>query len=389
VSYPLCGVGRVNLFALFAEAGRAIVRREGRIGQILPSGIVFDDSTKWFFQSVVEHRQLVSFLDFENREGIFGSVHRSFKFGILTLAGAREGDADAEFVFFATHVEHLKDQWRCFSLSAQDIALLNPATKTCPIFRSRRDAEITKAIYRRVPVLAKSGWGLELKRLINQSDDSGQFSSASGEGLLPLYEGKYFNHYDHRWVTNDGEDDRALTEAERRDPAFAIRPRYWYPTDDARRRFGIRWGRPWVLAWRDITNATNERTFIAAVVPSLAISNTAKVMFSGDDVIANLPALIANLGAYPFDFSARQKVGGTHMATFVTEQLPVLALETYAGDVPWGPGVELRDWLFPRILELTYTAWDLEPFARDVGWNGPPYRWAAERRLLITTLSPS
>jgi hypothetical protein len=224
---------------------------------------------------------------------------------------------------------------------------------------------------------------LELKRLINQSDDSGQFSSASGEGLLPLYEGKYFNHYDHRWVTNDGEDDRALTEAERRDPAFAIRPRYWYPTDDVRRRFGIRWGRPWVLAWRDITNATNERTFIAAVVPSLAISNTAKAMFSGDDVIANLPALIANLGAYPFDFSARQKVGGTHMATFVTEQLPVLALETYAGDVPWGPGVELRDWLFPRILELTYTAWDLEPFARDVGWNGPPYRWAAERRLLI------
>jgi hypothetical protein len=90
VSYPLCGVGRVNLFALFAEAGRAIVRREGRIGQILPSGIVFDDSTKWFFQRVVEHRQLVSFLDFENREGIFGSVHRSFKFGILTLAGARE-----------------------------------------------------------------------------------------------------------------------------------------------------------------------------------------------------------------------------------------------------------------------------------------------------------
>ena len=108
VRYPLCGVGRVNLFALFAEAGRALVSKRGRVGQILPSGIVSDDSTKLFFQSVVEQRQLVSFVDFENREGIFSAVHRSFKFGIFTLAGARPPNTEAEFVFFATRVEHLK-----------------------------------------------------------------------------------------------------------------------------------------------------------------------------------------------------------------------------------------------------------------------------------------
>jgi hypothetical protein len=43
----------------------------------------------------------------------------------------------------------------------------------------------------------------------------------------------------------------------------------------------------------------------------------------------------------------------------------------------------LRDWLAPRVLELTYTAWDLEPFARDLGYDGPPFRWDPERRFLL------
>jgi hypothetical protein len=43
----------------------------------------------------------------------------------------------------------------------------------------------------------------------------------------------------------------------------------------------------------------------------------------------------------------------------------------------------MRAFVLPRVLELTYTAWDLEPFARDVGFNGPPFRWDAERRFLL------
>jgi hypothetical protein len=382
VRYRLCGVGRVNLFALFAEAARSLMCKRGRVGQILPSGIVSDDSTKLFFQSVIEQRQLVSFLDFENREGIFGAVHRSFKFGIFTLAGEREASTEAEFVFFATRVEHLKDPERRFTLSAHDIALLNPATKTCPIFRSSRDAEIAKGIYRRVPVLTASGWNLELRRLLNSADDSGSFLSDSGDGRIPLYEGKYFHHYDHRWVTNDGERDRPLTEAERSDPTCSSRPRHWYPADEARSRFGANWKHPWVLAWRDIARSTDERTFIATVVPSLAVPHTAKVVFAMDQ-LAELPALIANFGSIALDFVARQKVGGAHMSAFIVEQLPVLGPTTYDVDSPWSPGAALRNWLLPRVLELTYTAWDLEPFARDIGYDGPPFRWNSERRVLL------
>jgi hypothetical protein len=35
------------------------------------------------------------------------------------------------------------------------------------------------------------------------------------------------------------------------------------------------------------------------------------------------------------------------------------------------------------VLELTYTAYDLEPFTTDCGYSGPPFRWDEERRFLL------
>lgn len=384
VTYPLCGVGRVNLFGLFAERARSIVSKVGGVGQIVPSGLVTDDSTKLFFQAVVDGRELVSFYDFENREGIFGGVHRSYKFGLLTLTGRGHPAASAEFVFFATRVQHVGEPERRFTLSAEDIALLNPATKTCPIFRSRRDAELTKGVYRRLPVLTKSGWQLTLRRLLNSADDSGNFLSSASDSGLPLYEGKYFHQFEHRWVSNDGGADRALTLAQRSDPLFLLRPRYWYPADDAKARFGAEWNHPWLLAWRDIARSTDERTFISTVVPSLAVPHTAKVVFFVEERVPLVPSFLANACSFAFDFIARQKIGGTHMSAFIVEQLPLVAPDGYASLTAWGAQAGVTsDWLLPRVLELTYTAWDLEPFARDVGYDGPPFRWDPERRFLL------
>ena len=41
----------------------------------------------------------------------------------------------------------------------------------------------------------------------------------------------------------------------------------------------------------------------------------------------------------------------------------------------------LPSWIRQRVLELTYTAWDMESFARDLGDDGPPFRWDEERRF--------
>ena len=83
--FPLSGTGDVNLYALFTELMSAIKEKTGRAGFIVPTGVATDDSTKVMFSSLVQEEQLVSLYDFENREGIFPGVHRSYKFCLLTL----------------------------------------------------------------------------------------------------------------------------------------------------------------------------------------------------------------------------------------------------------------------------------------------------------------
>jgi hypothetical protein len=65
------------------------------------------------------------------------------------------------------------------------------------------------------------------------------------------------------------------------------------------------------------------------------------------------------------------------------KQLPVLPPAAYESEAPWSRGRPLRDWIRDRVLELTYTAWDLEPWAKDLGWDGPPFRWDESRRFLL------
>src|SRR4051794_5398732 len=93
-----------------------------------------------------------------------------------------------------------------------------------------------------------------------------------------------------------------------------------------------------------------------------------------------LPAV---LSAFILDYAARQKVGGTHLKYHTFKQLPVPTPAMLAAPASFDPSTSLTDWLVPRVLELTYTAYDLTPFARDLGYHGEPFRWDVERRFLL------
>jgi hypothetical protein len=234
--YPLTGVGDVNTYALFAETFIHLVKPDGRAGFIVPSGIAADYSTKAFFEAVSTEGRLASLFDFENRKQLFPSVDSRQKFCLMTLG---QDIAQARFVFFATDVAQLSDARRRFTLSPDDILRINPNTKTAPVFRSERDAELTKAIYRRVPVLVREGepdgnpWGLEFMRMFDMSNDSGLFRTATQRGELsrpvPLYEAKMVHQFDHRWATyaDGGGGARDVTDGEKADASFQVQPRYW------------------------------------------------------------------------------------------------------------------------------------------------------------------
>ncbi|TDE85370.1 Eco57I restriction-modification methylase domain-containing protein [Deinococcus sp. S9] len=404
--YPLTGRGDVNTYAIFSELCRQSLNPQGRMGIIVPTGIATDDTTKFFFQSLMDKASLASLYDFENREGIFPGVHRSFKFCLLTVSGEERPNAQAQFAFFALNADEARDPGKVFTLSPAEIALLNPNTRTAPVFRSSRDAAITKGIYQRVPVLlneatGENPWGISFMRMFDMSNDSGLFRTAEqldadgwelhgnryrkGDGqMLPLYEAKLMHQFDHRFATyTESGDTRDMTSAEKARADALPLPRYWVPQTEVEDRLIQKdkngnviweWTRDWLMGWRDIARNTDERTFIGAVYPRRAAGDTFLQMLP-DCPVAQIPGLLGTLNSFAHDFAVRQKVGGTHLKYNVTRQFPVLPPSAFTP--------QRLAFITPRVLELTYTAHDLAGFARDLGYDGPPFVWNDERRFWL------
>jgi methylase of polypeptide subunit release factors len=491
--FALTAVGKLNTYALFAETIERIRERSGRAGFIVPTGIATDDSTKAYFAHIAEGGRLARLIDFENREGIFPGVHRSFKFCLLTLGPAES----AVFSFFLTQVSQLADERRSFALAPEDFALINPNTRTCPVFRSQADAELTRKIYRRVPVLIREAnndapennpWGVSFSQgLFNMTSASHLFLDAPQPDYLTLYEAKMMHQFDHRWATYQGRRQKDeggggevetadVSDFQKADPAFRITPRYWVPEREVLARIArapkavrdafrnqdaaallaatavwIEAGHTldllgemsatnarqcviasggchfealqpkqadwlsdkalaearqcpaltdselaqirsstdlqtalhhildtrspqWLMGWRDICRATDERTVIASVIPRAAVGHTMPLFYC--DAVPKLQAaMLANWNSLTLDFVARQKIGGTHLTYGYLKQFPVLPPESYTeADL---------DFVVPRVLELTYTAEDLSGWAKDLGHDGPPFAFDPERRAQL------
>ncbi len=610
--YPLTGVGDVNTYALFAESFFTAISSNGRAGFIVPSGVATDDSTKYYFQAISQNGRLASLLGFDNAKRIFPAVHPDTPFSLVTLGPETD---KAELVHYALGVEEATDPRRRFTLTPDEFRLINPNTRTCPVFRSQRDAELTKKLYRAAPVLIceaewegegkdarcttpeANPWGIQIKQgffhLTNDIRDGVVLDTATtvidqSQKYLPVYEGKLTGIYDHRWATYvdnpdkpNGLDTDDVSPAQKADPSFTVRPRYWvderevlvriarvpsrvanawlawqqaadaaqhngsgsaeatalherhtaltlalaswvagalfrteaerlhatHPApspapdtgslfaeyepnrplapaqqaqaainkevetdtarwsnttvlratetterllashhplladalkadgtmgkkalplfqkwalqDDPRQGMGLnsdelahlqalqtpgtthlaldwlnawmdRRSPRWLMGWRDITNATNERTVIASLMPRNGVAYTERVIARLSTNSVHAAALIANLNSLTLDYVARQSLGGMHLSDYITKQLPVLPPERYTpADLAY---------IVTRVLELTHTAHDMQAWADDLlaalpsadprppeqhGTSLPPFPWNPERRAQL------
>lgn len=412
--YRLCARGRINTYPLFAEHNWKILSSVGRAGFIVPSGIATDDNTKDFFAEITRLGVLRSLWEFEN-EGFFtaGKGHM-LRFALTTLSGQDDTSTGVDFMFQGQAVSDLDDPQRHFTLDAKDIETINPNTGTCPIFRTRRDAEITLSLFRRNGVFWHEAnahgnpWGIRfMQGTFNLSSDSGVFRtrgelSVSGwhlngnrfmkgdQVMLPLYEAKMAYMFNHRSGTYEG---AAPGERPHRlptpsvdqlaDPSFATLPFYWVTEAEVNAKLDGVWDRHWLIAWRDVTDArASVRSVVAFVLPRVGVGHSTPLMFPSTSPRLSA-ALLACLSSFPLDYAARQKIGGLHLTYGYLKQLPVLPPATYANAAAWSRTETVLDWIMPRILELTYTAWDLQPFAQDCGDDGPPFIWNVERRFRL------
>lgn len=412
--FPLCGRGDVNTYTVFTETNRELIGSLGRVGCIVPSGIATDDTTKYFFQDIVVTRTLATLFDFENRKGIFPGVHRSYKFCLLTLTGRQQPmEKGAEFIFFAHNVVDLRDMARRFTLTDEEIALLNPNTHTCPIFRSKKDAMMCKVIREKTSIWKeqdkkndKSNWNPNIRRLIDlnsnasllkteQELDEKYNKNLSGnffkdkQNFLRLYEGKMINFYNHRfadsYTVDRGQRSGRATKIDHKElksPNRLSNCRFWVNENEIKRQIPD-WNKQWLFSYMDVCSVTNERTVIASIIPLSAPSFSLRVISSINANADETICLLSNFCSFIFDYYVRQFVGGLHLSDFIMYQMPVLSPSIYSNLSPWSDKESLLWWIKSRVLELTYTAFDLEGFARDVGYEGPPFVWDDERRFRL------
>ena len=404
--YPLLGGGDVNLYSLFVERAMGLIKPDGLVGLLTPSGIYADKTAARFFKTVSTNGRVGGLFDFENKKIFFKDIHASFKFCALIFGGEKRRFDETKCAFFLHDTKAVNDPDRCFPLAPKDFTRVNPNTGTAPVFRTRRDADITRRIYERHPVLVdRSGvevrrvWPVKYKTMFHMTNDSHLFRTAaqldaegfypvqgnrwkrSEELYLPLYQGRMIHQFDHRAnsvrfnpeSTHNPYLSEEVTEAQHADPGFLPQTQYWVTSRNVEEAMPE--SSRYALGFRDIARPTDVRTVIASIVPWAGYGNTVPLLVIADTLATVF--LTANLNVMCLDFVARQKAQGTHLNWYIVEQLPVIPATAY--DRCFGV-TTARDLVREHVLRLAYTAHDMAPFARDLGNHGPPFAWDEEER---------
>ena len=250
----------------------------------------------------------------------------------------------------------------------------------------------TKSIHKRVQILIRetqpeiNPWGISFSQgLFNMSSDSSFFRTSSLPQHVVLYEAKFLWHYDHRFGGYDlvgkakGKGGRGLPDQRLEnylDPYYKIEPRYWVDEDEFKARVPNMWDHKWFIGFRDVTNSKLERTVVFSVIPYLAVGHKAPLVFPhSSPTVKHLACFLANMNCLVLDYLARQKIGGTSMSYFILKKLPIFPPDFYQ--------TEDIDFISTRVLELVYTAWDVQAFAQDMGCRGAPFIWNEERRSIL------
>jgi hypothetical protein len=381
--FGLAGRGRdINTYSVFVETAMQSIGPKGRVGLVVPAGLATDATTSVLLGAIVQHRQLASLFMFENEDRVFAGVHHAFKFAVVCLAGP----GGAPITTLAAHLREpiqAKDSNRWYRAGAEEIRALNPTTLTLPVCRSQVDLDILLKVHRSaIPLGAEGdgGFGLATRPgLFHMSNDSSLFVPAEEAGdssaeLDVLYEAKMVDYYDHRHATYAA---GGWVSMDKDDPTQVATGRYFVPFSEVRRRAR---GRESFAVVRDIAGPTNARTVMATHVPARGISGTLTIVET-----SQVPeyALTAVLSSLVLDYCTRQKMTGNHVAPFVLKQMPFPPIDVLRGPSSLLDGQTPLEFIRRRVLELTYSAWDLAAWAKDLGDDGAPFRWNPARRMAM------
>ena len=402
--YPLLSRGDINIYSLFVERAQMFLKPDGTSGMLVPSGIMSDKQSENFLKAVIPSGRLLFGIDFFNKRNdgslFFPDVYYRYKFCVFVCARKRRGDGIGRFAFFVRSMDDAARE-RLIAIDESMIQAISPTSFLVPVLRNETDFLLASK-------MAESANSIRLRELgvfhycnlFHMAADSGLFATIddlNGRGAYPnadgswrrgddafarLFEGKMVQAFDHRAASigfyrdnifRTGESENTTLDLYR-EPSFVAIPRFFVDAKDNRWESNY----AWALAIKDITSTTNTRSTIAALIPRAGAGHTLPILFErGGSTTIDSVFACANLNAFVVDFFARQKIHNNHLTLNIIEQLPLIKPAAYS--CPLGKTVAeaiVRD----HVLRLTYTACDMEPFARDMGFNEEPFEWDEDER---------
>ena len=412
--FPLGAHGKCNTMPLFLELFIALDGPKGRVGIIVKTVIGTDAEYQPIFRSVVMSKRVSSFLDFKNERGWFPGVHRQERFTLLTISP----DGESPIGTFAFQLESPTDlhaSERLLRLTTTDLEAMSGGSCRVPTITDPAQLHLLIAMASNSDAtFLSTDSGVDNHIMldggkVSQSpgyctSDSVMYSAGGreannqhGQIVLPVYEGKLFGNVDHRLRTFAGVPFSArygktpslplVSEREKQDPLYMIESRYYISQDHVLDWLDSKgWRRQWLVLHSRKSNRENSRTFTISIAPRCASVDVAPIILPRSEVAGDYrPAVAATaLGqSFVFDFLLRQRLVGFSIGKNLLKEIPAFRWHSYVDRCFMATNEALYDWLLKRVLELTYTAWELEPFARDCGWYGPPFRWDEARRFLM------
>ncbi len=338
----------INLYKLFTEQCYNLLKEGGYCGMVIPSGIYTDLGAKQLREMLFNQTRITGLFCFENRKGIFESVHRSFKFVVLTFEkGGKTNEFPAAFMRHeASELERFPREGS-IGISIESIRRLSPESLSVVEFKNKTDIEINKKMFQfpLVGATIPGKWNLRLTNEFHMTNDSHLFKTTPGKNRLPLNEGKMFHQYDSRWGT----------------------PKYWLVEGEARKALlgsekdtgRLLDYQHYRLAFRDIAASTNERAMIMTILPknvfcphTVSLENVNESKLTPADRLV----VLAFMNSFAVDYLIRQRVT-SHLSFYFINNLPVPRLTEE--DTDYMPIVE-------RAARLICTVPEYDDLAKEI-----------------------
>ncbi|MDZ8237820.1 MAG: DNA methyltransferase [Nostoc sp. ChiQUE01a] len=262
----------INLYKLFTEQCFNLLRSGGECGIVIPSGIYTDLGTKQLREMLFSQTKVTGLFCLENRKTIFEEVDSRFKFVVLTFV---KGSITTEFpsAFMRHDVQELQrfPSNDSLQINVDMVRQLSPDSLSVMEFKNEIDISISKKMLN-FPLLGeniKDKWNLRLTREFDMTNDSHLYFKEQKPEMLPLYEGKMFHQFTHKW----SESKYWLNETEAAKQLLSPRKKY---IDKIIKNFSLKLPdtlqfsldyKSYRLAFRDVAASTNERSMIMTILP--------------------------------------------------------------------------------------------------------------------------